>query len=129
MSLKIDDGLSQLSGLFQSFSDTFGEDSSVYGDRVSDSLTSTLSLSMNSHQAFWKTRSPKRDAFNYLIDRLSNQRHSQPPSEQSLFPISDMYSGSKSTMAAVSEGLVEGLLSSDEFLDSGPYGREFLELE
>lgn len=32
-------------------------------------------------------------------------------------------------VAAVSEGLVEGMLSSDEFVDSGPCGLEFLELE
>ena len=125
----IDNGLSQLSGLFQSFSHTFGEDISVYGDPVSGSLASTLSLSLSPHQAFWKTRPQNRDAFNNLVNQLSDQRRSQPPSEESRFPISDMYGRSKSTMAAVSEGLVEGMLSSDEFVDSGPCGLEFLELE
>lgn len=129
MSSNIDNGLSQLSGLFQSFSDTFGVDSSVSGDLVSDSLASTLSLSLSPHQAFWKPRPPTRGAFNNLVNRLSDQRRSQPPSEESRFPISEMYSRSQSTVATVSEGLVEGMLSSDEFFDSGPCGREFLELE
>lgn len=129
MSSNIDNGLSQLFGLFQSFSNTFGNDSSVYDDPVSDSLASTLSLSLSPHQAFWKTPPPKRGAFHNLVNRLSDQRRSQPPSEESRFPISEMYCRSQSTIAAVSEGLVEGMLSSDEFIDSGPCGREFLELE
>ena len=129
MSPKIQDGILELESLFQSFFDSFNRDTQIQGDAVPDSLTSALGLSFNSCQRFWKSRTLKQNAFHDVITTFDDENPSQPPPETGCLKIYDAYTGSQKTLAAVSEGVLEGILYSDEFFNSVTRRSAFVELE
>lgn len=134
MSPKIQDGISELESLFQSFFDSFNRDTQIQGPAVPDSLTSALGLSLNSCQRFWKSRTLKQNAFHDVIttfdDEDSDEDSSQPPQENGCLKIYDAYTGSQRTLAAVSEGVLEGMFyNDDDFFDRVTGRMAFVELE
>ena len=129
MSLNLQDGIRDLETLFQSFFDSFNRDTQIQGDAVPDSLTSALGLSFNSSQRFWKPRALKQNAFHDVITILDNEDSSQPPPEKGCLNIYDAYTRSQRTLAAVSQGVLEGMFYSDEFFNSVTGTSVFVELE
>ena len=129
MSPDIKNGLSQLSNLFQSFSDSFGDDTRVHGEPVPDSLASTLGLSLYPSQYFWKPRPLKQDAFVNVVNDLGDRLPKHPQPSKGCFEIDYAYFGSKSSLAAITECIRDSMFRSDDFRDNETRKREFLELE
>ena len=129
MSPNLQDGIHELESLFQSFFDSFNRDTQIHGDAVPDSLTSALGLSFNSPKRFWKPRTLKHNAFHGVITSFDDEEPSQPPPEKDSLNIYDAYTRSQRTLAAVSEGVLEGMFYSDEFFNSVTGTSAFVELE
>ena len=129
MSPKIQGGLVELENSFQSFIDSWNRDIKVEGDAVSDSLTSTLGLNFKSCQRFWKSRNLEQNAFHDVIGYFDDEDSSQLPPEMGRSKIYDAYSSSKRTLAAVSEGVSEGMFYNDDFFNRVTGRSTFVELE
>ena len=129
MSPNVQDGIHELETLFQSFFDTFNRNTHIQGDAVPDSLTCALGLSFDSCQRFWKPRTLKQNAFHDVITIFDDEDFSQPPPEKGCLNIYDAYTGSQRTLAAVSQGVFEGMFYSDDFFDSVTGTSAFVELE
>ena len=129
MSPNLQDGIHELENLFQSFLESFNRDTQIQGDAVPDSLTSALGLSFDSSQRFWKSRTLKQDAFHDVITIFDDEDSRQPPPEKDCSNIYDAYTGSRRTLAAVSQGVLEGMFYSDEFFNSVTGTSTFVELE
>ena len=130
MSPNLQDGIHELEGLFQSFFESFNRDTKIQGDAVPDSLTSALGLSFNSPQRFWESRTLKDNAFHDVTTIFDDEHFSELPPEKDCLNIYDAYNTSRGwTMAAVHEGVFEGMFYSDEFYNSVAGTSEFVELE
>ena len=133
MSANLQDGITELEDLFQSFFDSSNRDTPIQAGAVPESLTSALGLSFNSSQRFWKARTLKQNAFRDVITFFDNESDdedsSQPPPEKRFLNIYDAYAGSKRSVAAVSQGVLEGMFYSDDFFDNVTGTNTFVELE
>ena len=133
MSPNLRDGILELEIQFQSFFDSFTRDTQLQGDAVPETLTSALGLSFNSSQRFWKSRTLKQNAFYDEItifdDEVEDEEYSQSPLEKGCLNIYDVYTRSQRTLAAVSQGVLEGMFYSDDFFDSVTGTSAFGELE
>ena len=129
-------GLLQLSDLVRSFDASFGDNTRVQGDPISDSLSNTFRLTLipQNGQVFWKPRPLNQDAFSDMVSKVRDKRYKLPaylllPPVGKSFEIDEAYHRSRSTRADIFSYVSNGIFQSDDFCDTETGQCEFLCLE